>query len=163
MIIAQELNRMAAKKKTPRQSSAAKVRRPRAKLAGRGFGEDSELSPNQVRELERRIADLNCRTRYLIASVLDTDFVLYYNVSEDTYGWNDPSHATLFKRRRAAQTVLQLVGDKDIVAECCVNKRGQLIKKSVLLPHGVGHTPAAGRQRTKGARIKKKPSRARKQ
>lgn len=163
MLVAQELNRMAAKKKTPRQKKAAKVRRPRAKLAGKGFGEDSELSPSQARELERRIADLNCRTRYMIASVLDADFVLYYNVSEDTYGWNDPSHATLFKRRRAAQTILQLVGDKDIVVECCVNKRGQLIKKSVSLPHGAEHTAAAAGQRAKGARIKAKRERARKQ
>lgn len=153
---------MAAKKRTsPRRQPAAKVARSNAKASGRGFTEDSELSPAQVRELERRIEDLNCRTRYLIVSVLDSDFVLYYNVSEDTYGWNDPSHATLFKRRRAAQTVLQLVGDKDIVVECCVNKRGQLIKKSVMLPHGNGH--AAASKRSKRPRLAEKPKRARKQ
>lgn len=155
---------MAAKKKTsPHQKQAAKVRRPNAKVSGQGFTEDSELSPAQVRELERRIEDLNCRTRYLIASVLDNDFVLYYNVSEDTYGWNDPSHATLFKRRRVAQSILQLVGDKDVVAECCVNKRGQLIKKSVMMPHGNGHPAASTQGRSKRARLAGKPKRAHKQ
>ena len=142
---------MAARKisKTPRRASSIK----RVPATIPSFSEEPELSRAEARELERRVSDLNDRTRYMIVSVLDANFVLYYNVSEDTYGWNDPSHATLFKRRKAAQIILELVGDKDTLIACEVNKRGQLIKKTVSLPRSRGRaksTPKTSKKRSKG-------------
>lgn len=141
---------MAARKisTTPRRASSTK----RAPATIPSFSEEPELSRAEARELERRVSDLNDRTRYMIVSVLDANFVLYYNVSEDTYGWNDPSHATLFKRKKAAQIILELVGDKDALIACEVNKRGQLIKKTVSLPKSRGRARSAPKtsKRSKG-------------
>jgi hypothetical protein len=126
------------------KTSAAKTGGPVARRDGKagtrgrakrvGFVEDNELSARELRELERRVGDLNNRTRYLVVTVLGPGFVLYYNVSEDTYGWNEPSHATLFKRQEAAVAVQQLLGDSDTVTTGTVNARGQLVRKSVQLP-----------------------------
>lgn len=129
-----------------RKISKTKRRAPTRKrtIAGMpNFAEEPELTREEARELERRVADLNDRRRYLIVSVLEPEFVLYYNVSEDTYGWNDPSHATLFKRREAAQIILKLVGDKDSLVACEVNKQGHLIKKTISLPKSRGRVKAA--------------------
>ena len=60
------------------------------------------LSRSQLRELKRRLRDLQNPTRFLLASVSTERFVLYYNISNDTFGMNDPSLGTLFKRRAAA-------------------------------------------------------------
>ncbi len=124
---------MAARKTSPKKQ-APKAQRPNSKVDHPEFDEDADLSPAQVRELEKRIKDLKDCTRFLLASTLGPSFVLYYNVSEDTYGWNDPTHATLFKRRKAAQAIQQLLGDKDSIVECSVDKKGQLVKKSLSVP-----------------------------
>jgi hypothetical protein len=55
-----------------------------------------------MRELDGRVKDLDDTTRYLLLSAFGPRFALYYNVSSDTYGMNEPVHATLFKRRAAA-------------------------------------------------------------
>lgn len=62
-------------------------------------GEAWELSKPQVRELRRRVRDLEDRTRYLLVSVFTPRMALYYNVSNDTFGMNNPSLGTLFKQR----------------------------------------------------------------
>jgi hypothetical protein len=142
---------MAAKKRITKKNKTSKAKHTGSKLANPEFGEDADLSPAQRRELDKRIDDLNDRTRYLLASTLGPNFVLYYNLSEDTYGWNDPSHATLFKRRKAAQAIQQLLGDKDSIVECAVDKKGKLDKKSVGKP-GRSSKPSS---RKKSA--KKKP------
>lgn len=125
---------MAARKHTNLKKQASKTKRQSTKTADFELGDDGDLSPAQRRELEKRIEDLHDRTRYLLASTLGPNFVLYYNLSEDTYGWNDPTHATLFKRRKAAQAVQQLLGDKDSIVECVVDKKGKLVAKSVAQP-----------------------------
>lgn len=117
----------ASKKTTPKQP----IKRPKSKATLPDTGDDKELSPAQSRELEKRVKDLEDRTRYMLVSTLGPSFVLYYNVSEDTYGWNDPAHATLFKRRQAAEAIQQVLGDKDGIVQCAVDKKGQLVKKSV--------------------------------
>ena len=38
-------------------------------------------------------------------------FVLYYNVSDDVYAWNDPQGGTLFKRRQAAALIHRKLAD----------------------------------------------------
>jgi hypothetical protein len=68
------------------------------------------MSPAQIREIERRIADLDNPVRYLLVSRLGPRFSLYYNVSDDLFAMNDPSGATLFKRRKAAESVKRTLG-----------------------------------------------------
>jgi hypothetical protein len=71
---------------------------------------DEELTPAQIQELRRRMADLADATRYLLVSQMGPRLALYYNVSDDVYVMNDPRRATLFKRRKAALAVKALVG-----------------------------------------------------
>jgi len=95
---------------------------------------DEDVAPltrAQIRELDRRVKDSRDRTRYLLVSALTRRFVLYYNVSEDCYGQNDPRYATLFKRRAAAEAVGQQLGDRVQVVRCRVNNRGQLVLASL--------------------------------
>jgi hypothetical protein len=44
-------------------------------------------------------------------------FVLYYNVSDDVYAWNDPSAGTLFKRRKAAELLQRTLGRGNEILE----------------------------------------------
>lgn len=93
--------------------------------------EPPALTRAQIRELGRRIRDLDDRTRYFLASVLTAKHALYYNVSEDTFGMGDPSFATLFKRRSAAQAIQRLLSKGVQLAACRVNRRGRLVLRSV--------------------------------
>lgn len=79
---------------------------------------DNELTPAQIRELRRRMADLDDVTRYLLVSRLGPRFALYYNVSDDVYVMNEPRHATLFKRRKAALAVKALLGGSIRIVRC---------------------------------------------
>ncbi len=109
---------------------------------GRVFGSRSQLSPEEVRdlsaaerrELERAIKDLDDRTRYLLGTSIGERIVLYYNIADDTYTWDEPKNATLFKRKAAAVKVRTLLGSGVRVLECRVDKRGQLLKKSIQSP-----------------------------
>lgn len=80
--------------------------------------EDEELTPAQVRELRRRVADLDNPTRYLLVSEMGRRFALYYNATEDVYVMNDPRGGTLFKRRNAALAVRALLGPRIRVIRC---------------------------------------------
>jgi hypothetical protein len=119
---------MAARKQTPKKpvKSATQKRRPK-----REVDDVPELTRAEARELERRVKDLEDRTRYLLLSPLGPKFVLYYNLAEDTYGWNDPTHATLFKRHAAAQAIKQLLDSDVSIVQCRADKHGALVKKSV--------------------------------
>ncbi|MBI3028031.1 MAG: hypothetical protein HYY64_00755 [Candidatus Rokubacteria bacterium] len=75
--------------------------------------------------------DLHDRTRYLLVSAFGPRFALYYNVSEDTYGMNEPAHATLFKRRAAALAIRRMLGGGVEIARCRVDRRGQLVLNSL--------------------------------
>ena len=57
-------------------------------LETKSDGDAEILSKSQVRELQRRVRDLQDRTRYLLVSVFTPRVVLYYNVSNDTFGMN---------------------------------------------------------------------------
>jgi hypothetical protein len=92
---------------------------------------EPELTRKQARELERRVEEMRDPTRYLLESALTSGIVLYYNVSEDTYGWNDPGNATLFKRRESASAIQGLLGKGVRVARCRVGRTGQLVKSSL--------------------------------
>ena len=94
-------------------------------------GEAWELSKSQVRELRRRVRDLDDRTRYLLVSVLPPRVVLYYNVSNDTFGMNDPSLGTLFKRRVAAIAIQRLLWTGIQVIECRADRHDRVVKSSL--------------------------------
>ena len=79
---------------------------------------DEELTPAQVQELRRRMADLDDATRYLLVSQMGPRFALYYSVSDDVYVMNDPRGATLFKRRKAALAVKALLGRSIRILRC---------------------------------------------
>jgi hypothetical protein len=80
----------------------------------RGSGPDKPddwpLTPAQIREIDRRVADLDNPVRYLLVSRIGTRFAFYYNISDDLYAMNDPGGATLFKRRKAAESVKRTLG-----------------------------------------------------
>ena len=114
----------------------AKSRKPTSRggrAPSKAVDDVPEMSRDEVRELERRVQDLENRERYLLISQIGSSVVLYYNVSEDTYSWDDPTDATLFKRKAAALKIKSLLGAGIKLVECVVNKRGQLVKKSIAL------------------------------
>ena len=96
--------------------------------------DDWPLTKAEIRELDRRLADTRDRTRYLLVSVFGPRFVLYYNVSGDMYGMNDPRYATLFKRRAAALAIKRLLGSGVQVLRCRVDRRDRLVLRSVPKP-----------------------------
>jgi len=69
---------------------------------------DDELTPAQIRELDRRLADHRSPTRYMLVSQMTGRFAFYYNVTDDVYA-TDPRGGTLFKRRRTALAVKALL------------------------------------------------------
>lgn len=104
--------------------------------------EDWKLSKAQIREIERRVRDIDDPRRFVLASEFLPSFVLYYDVSNNVYVMNDLSAATVFKKRKAAVAIKALLGKGVRVVECLKLKSGKL--KRV--------TPVRGR--------KKKPARA---
>lgn len=95
-------------------------------------GEAWELSKSQVRELRRRVRDLEDRTRYLLVSVFTPRMALYYNVSNDTFGMNNPSLGTLFKRRTAAVAIQRLLRTGIQVIKCRADRHDRVVKSSLL-------------------------------
>jgi hypothetical protein len=75
--------------------------------------------------------DLDDRTRYLLVSTIGPRFVLYYQVTSDTYIMNEPALATLFKRRQAALAIKRLLTKSVRIVECRVDRKGRLIKSSI--------------------------------
>ncbi len=97
----------------------------------RAAEKEAPLTRVQMRELDRRVKDLRDTTRYLLMSSFSPRFTLYYNVSEDTYGMNEPTHATLFKRRAAARAIRRLLDGGAEIVRCRVDGRGRLVIKSL--------------------------------
>jgi hypothetical protein len=79
----------------------------------------SDLTPAQTKELLRRVTDSNDPRRYLIVSRMlpGSRFILYYNVSDDVYAWNEPDAGTLFKRREAAELLQRTLGRGNEILE----------------------------------------------
>lgn len=101
-------------RRPPKQRNAASGRP--AQTEADAFEE--ELTPGQIRELRRRMADLDDATRYVLVSQMGPRFALYYNVSDDVYVMNDARGATLFKRRKAALAVKALLRGSIRVLRC---------------------------------------------
>ncbi|MHC4431856.1 MAG: hypothetical protein ACYTBS_08455 [Planctomycetota bacterium] len=99
---------------------------------------DWELTPAQIREIKRRLADADDPIRYLLVSQMGPRFSLYYNVSDDTYVMNDPSAATLFKRRKVAESVKETLGRRIRVVRCRTRRRhGARVPVLASLPKSV--------------------------
>ena len=73
--------------------------------------EDHRLSPEWIRELKRRVKDSRDPVRYMLVSEFSRKFILYYDVTSDTYVMNDASRGTLFKRREVAESVKAYLGE----------------------------------------------------
>ena len=86
---------------------------------GKSPDDGPALTPAQTKELLRRLADSSDPRRYLIISRMlpGARFILYYNVSDDVYAWNDPEGGTLFKRRKAAELIQRKLGRGNEVIE----------------------------------------------
>jgi hypothetical protein len=72
--------------------------------------DDSQLSPEWIRELKRRVKDSRDPVRYMLVSEFSRKFILYYDVATDTFAMNDASRGTLFKRREIAESVKAHLG-----------------------------------------------------
>ena len=96
--------------------------------------EDWELSKSQLRELERRIRDMDDPRRYVLASEFAPKFVLYYEVSRDVYVMNELAAATVFKRRKAAVAIKALLGKGVRIVECLISKKGKLKRVTPVRP-----------------------------
>jgi hypothetical protein len=106
--------------------------RPSDPGAGTALDGDAwELSKSQVRELQRRVRDLGDRSRYLLVSVFTPRMVLYYNVSNDTFGMNDPSLGTAFKRKVAAIAIQRLLRTGIQVVKCRTDRHDRVVKSSL--------------------------------
>jgi hypothetical protein len=94
--------------------------------------EGPPLSAAWRREIERRIKDSDDPRRYIVKSVLlpgpPRRWELYYNISDDVWAM-DLSDATLFKRRRAAKLVAEMLGDRCRVEEVKISKSGRISRQ----------------------------------
>ena len=85
--------------------------------------DDWDLTPGQIKELNRSIKDMDDPVRYLIVSEYGRRFILYYNVSDDTFAFNDPAGGTLFKRRAAAESVRKFLRSAVNIAKFSIKGR----------------------------------------
>jgi hypothetical protein len=98
-----------------RSQQQRKGRVSSARISGRialkeNVDDDSQLSPEWIRELKRRVKDSRDPVRHMLVSEFSRKFILYYDVSTDTFAMNDASRGTLFKRREVAESVKAHLG-----------------------------------------------------
>ena len=96
-----------------------------------GDDEDPPLTPAQRRALDRHVKDMEDRTRYLLVSATLPGISLYYLVQEDSWVFDDPTTATLFKRRASANAIRALLRPGVFVVPCAVDDRGRLVPSSI--------------------------------
>jgi hypothetical protein len=124
-------------KKSPARHSSRAVSAGTNK-SGQGVGvrpqpseDEEQLSPAIINELKRRFRDSRDPVRYMLVSEFSRRFILYYDVSSDTYVMNEPMGGTLFRRREAAENVKKLLGKRISIVKY-MKKHGKLIRLS---PH----------------------------
>lgn len=103
-----------------------------AARAHRQSGRSSAAQRRLEREIEQRIKDSDDPGRYIVKSVLlpgpPRRWELYYNISDDVWAM-DLSDATLFKRRRAAKLVAEMLGDRCRVEAVKISKSGRISRR----------------------------------
>jgi hypothetical protein len=107
-----------------------------ARISGRiapkeDVDDDPQLSPEWIRELKRRVKDSRDPVRYVLVSEFSRKFILYYDVSTDTFAMNIPSRGTLFKRREIAESVKDHLGQGIALVKFTI-KGGRLKRLSPL-------------------------------
>jgi hypothetical protein len=118
-----------------RSQQKRKGRVSSAKISGRtslkeDVEDDPQLSPEWIRELKRRVKDSRDPVRYMLVSEFSRKFILYYDVSTDTFAMNNASRGTLFKRREAAESVKEHLGEGVALVKFTV-KGGRLKRLSL--------------------------------
>jgi hypothetical protein len=96
-----------------------------------GNDEEPPLTPAQRRALARHVKDMEDRTRYLLVSATLPGISLYYMVQDDSWSFDDPTTATLFKRRASAKAIQALLRPGVFVVPCQVDDRGRLVLSSI--------------------------------
>jgi hypothetical protein len=109
------------------------ARRKTVKKSGRASKADANppLNAAERRELDRRIKDADDPRRYLLVAATLPWFSLYYEIQADAWLIDDPSRATLFKRREAARAICELLRPGVRVVPCAVDARGRLVLSSI--------------------------------
>jgi hypothetical protein len=97
----------------------------------RDVDDDAQLSPEWIKELDRRVKDSRDPVRYVLVSEFSRKFILYYDVSTDTFAMNIPNRGTLFKRREIAESVKDLLGQGIALVKFTI-KGGRLKRLSPL-------------------------------
>jgi len=92
-------------------------------------GDEPPLSRAWKKEIARRVRDLDDPLRYMLVSEFTRKFILYYNVTSDSFAMNDPALGTVFKRRQAAESVRKLLGQGVTVVKFTA-RRGKLRRLS---------------------------------
>ena len=111
--------------------AALKKRKQVPLSQGADDGEDPPLTPAQRRALARHVKDMEDRTRYLLVSATLPGISLYYMVQSDSWSFDDPTTATLFKRRASAKAIQALLRPGVFVVPCEVDDRGRLVLSSI--------------------------------
>jgi hypothetical protein len=91
--------------------------------------DDTPLSPEWIKEIKRRVKDSRDPVRYMLVSEFSRKFILYYDVTTDTFAMNDASRGTLFKRREVAESVKAHLGKGVVLVKFTV-KGGRLKRLS---------------------------------
>jgi hypothetical protein len=93
--------------------------------------DDTPLFPEWIKEIKRRVKDSRDPVRYVLVSEFSRKFILYYDVSTDTFAMNIPSRGTLFKRREIAESVKDHLGQGIALVKFAI-KGGRLKRLSPL-------------------------------
>ncbi len=109
---------------TTRPRRAASAKRPVEEV------EDPPLTAVQRRALERQVKDIEDRARYLLVATLP-GLSLYYLMHDDAWAFDDPTSATLFKRRAAAKAIQAMLRPGVYVVPCEVDAGGKLVLRSI--------------------------------
>jgi len=133
----------------------AKAKRKRVTNKPRaGTAEDPPVTAAQRRADARHLKDTEDRTRYLLVSLTVPGLSLYYRVQDDAWSFDDPTEATLFKRRPAAKAIQALLRRGVQIVPCKVDEDGVLVLSSLAARTVRGRrlTTMPSWRRKKGAR-----------
>jgi hypothetical protein len=86
-----------------------------ARISGRiapkeDVADDAPLSPEWIKEINRRVKDSRDPVRYMLVSEFSRKFILYFDGGTHTFAMNDANRGTFFKRREVAESVKAHLG-----------------------------------------------------
>ncbi|OGQ12812.1 MAG: hypothetical protein A2138_01835 [Deltaproteobacteria bacterium RBG_16_71_12] len=111
------------------------ARRSKREVKPKADDPDSAPLPQRaIREIRRRVRDLDDPIRYVIVSAFTPRFILYFDVTSDSFVMNDLSGGTLFKRRAHAAAIAAVMRDGLQIVKVKVGRRGSLKALSPIKP-----------------------------